>query len=449
MRHYHAALMADQLATLISKRATTPPVATTPSFSIYVHWPYCESKCTYCNFNKYVNPKDPPHDRLVKAMVTELKYFLNDPSYGLKDQQVHSVYFGGGTPSLAKPSAIYSILETINEQVGLPKDIEISMEANPTSLEQSKLKEFRQAGINRLSLGIQSFNTEDLKLLGRDHTGDEALKALSMAKDIFQKEKVTFDMIYARPGQTTHEWKKELQQALDIAGDHLSMYQLTVERSTPLYKQSLIGLLPTIPDPDTAADMYEATVKIAADNGYHHYEVSSYAKNQQAISRHNFSYWQGMDFLGIGPGAHGRLTDFSKNQRIRTFGEFHPNKYMALCEAEGEGIRKLQPISMHDMAEELIVFGMRTRMGIPRSRFSKMTGGETLENVIDTDALQVFIEAKLLIQEDDITDNFNYFIPKELLYEWKKDGGIRPTELGLEKIDYILPRLLKVKSATE
>ncbi|KAG1081426.1 hypothetical protein G6F42_022952 [Rhizopus arrhizus] len=224
------------------------------------------------------------------------------------------------------------------------------------------------------------------------------------------------------------------------------MYQLTVERSTPLHKQSLKGLLPSIPDPDTAADMYEATVRIAADYGYHHYEVSSYAKDQKAISRHNFSYWQGMDFLGIGPGAHGRLTDIHKNQRIRTFGEFHPDKYMTLCEAEGEGIRKLQPISVRDVAEELIVFGMRTRMGIPRSRFSKMTGGEILDHVIDTEALQLFIEANLLVQEDAMTDDLGCFVPKELLYEWEKGGGIRPTEAGLERIDYILPRLLKVKS---
>ncbi|OAD03631.1 hypothetical protein MUCCIDRAFT_110504 [Mucor lusitanicus CBS 277.49] len=381
-----------------------------PSFSVYIHWPYCESKCTYCNFNKYVNPKDPPHDRLVKAMTTELEYFLNDPRYGLKDRKVHSVYFGGGTPSLAKPSAIHAILETIRKQVGLADDTEISMEANPTSIEQSKLKQFKQAGVNRLSLGIQSLNTHDLKMLGRDHTGEEALKALSVAKDIFHKERVTFDLIYARPGQTTRDWERELQQALDIAGDHLSMYQLTVERSTPLHKQSLKGLLPSMPDPDSAADMYEATVRIAADYGYHHYEVSSYAKRQQAISRHNFSYWQGMDFLGIGPGAHGRLTDIHENQRVRTFGEFHPDKYMALCEAEGEGIRKIQPISMHDMAEELIVFGMRTRMGIPRSRFSKMTGGAVLDQVIDTEALKLFMEANLLVQEDAMTNDLSCFI---------------------------------------
>ncbi|KAI9333892.1 hypothetical protein BD770DRAFT_432324 [Pilaira anomala] len=416
-------------------------------FSIYIHWPYCESKCTYCNFNKYVNPKDPPHDRLVKAMTTELEYFLTNTRYQFKNRQLHSIYFGGGTPSLAKPSGIASILKTIGEHVGLNDKIEISMEANPTSIELSKLKGFREAGINRLSLGIQSFNNEDLKILGRDHTGDEALRALSMAKDIFHKERVTFDLIYARPGQTINDWRKELKDALSIAGDHMSMYQLTLERSTPLHKQSLKGLIPTMPDGDISADMYEETISIAKEFGYQHYEVSSYAKTQNAISRHNFSYWQGMDYLGIGPGAHGRLTDFTENKRVRTFGEFHPNKYMALCEAEGEGIRKMTPLSFHDMAEELIVFGMRTRMGIPRSRFSIMTNGKILDDFLDKEALEMFTNLGFIINENKVTDEqMSSYVPQELQYEWIEQGGIRPTEAGLERIDYILPRLLKLSN---
>ncbi|CAO3639698.1 unnamed protein product [Mucor hiemalis] len=289
-------------------------------FSIYVHWPYCESKCTYCNFNKYVNPKDPPHDRLVEAISSELKYFLTSDRYNMKKRPLHSVYFGGGTPSLAKPSGIESILKVIDKYVGLNDSVEVSMEANPTSIEFSKLKGFKNAGVNRLSLGIQSFNSADLKILGRDHTGLEALKALSIAKELYSKERVSFDLIYARPGQTIEGWRKELEEALDIAGDHLSMYQLTLERSTPLHKQSLKGLIPPIPDGDISADIYEETVSIAKSFGYTHYEVSNYAKTQSAISRHNFSYWQGMDYLGVGPGAHGRLTDFIEKKRVRTFG---------------------------------------------------------------------------------------------------------------------------------
>ncbi|KAI8875118.1 radical SAM enzyme, partial [Backusella circina FSU 941] len=233
-------------------------------------------------------------------------------------------------------------------------------------MDASHLKAFHKAGINRLSLGIQSFNSNDLKLLGRDHSGTEALYALEHAKNIF--EKVTFDLIYARPGQTLDAWKNELKMALDIAGSHLSMYQLTLERSTPLHKLYTKGKLPPLPSTDEAADMYEETVNIANKYNYTHYEVSNYAKSEDAISRHNYSYWQGMDYLGIGPGAHGRLTNLNTNQRIRTFGEFHPDKYMTLCESEGEGLRKMIPISTNELAEELIVFGMRTRMGIPRSR---------------------------------------------------------------------------------
>ncbi|KAI8082681.1 putative oxygen-independent coproporphyrinogen III oxidase [Gilbertella persicaria] len=410
------------------------------SFSIYIHWPYCQSKCTYCNFNKYVNPKDPPYDRLAKAMATELNWYLNQPKYQLQHRRLHSVYFGGGTPSLAKPSVMATLLETIQRFVHIGHDTEITAEFNPTSVEMTKLRAFRDVGINRLSLGIQSFDSNDLKILGRDHSGKEALDALLMAKDVFTKERVSFDLIYARPGQTLEAWRKELKQALDIAGDHLSMYQLSLEKSTPLHKQTLKRLVPTMPNSDKAADMYEETVNMAQEHGFAHYEVSSYARTQKAISRHNFAYWQGMDFLGIGPGAHGRLTD--NQQRIRTFGEFHPEKYMALCEAEGEGIRKCQPISSQDMMEELIVFGMRTRMGIPRSRFMSMTNGKNLDDFLDQEALALFVKAGFLIDESSLTKDMEHYIPKELLHEWSQ-GGIRPTESGLARIDSILPRLIK------
>ncbi|KAG1144124.1 hypothetical protein G6F37_007104 [Rhizopus arrhizus] len=381
----------------------------------------------------------------MKAMTKELEYFLNHSKYQLKHKKVHSVYFGGGTPSLAQPSAIESLLRTLDKHVGLTENIEVTLEANPTSVEQEKLKQFKQAGVNRLSLGIQTFSNRDLKLLGRDHSTNEALKALSSAKDIF--EKVSFDLIYARPGQTIEDWRKELKDAMSIAGDHLSMYQLTVERSSPLHKQYLKGLLPIIPDGDIAAEMYEETVRISQESGYTHYEVSSYAKNQKAMSRHNFSYWQGIDYLGIGPGAHGRLTDAVSNERVRTFGEFHPDKYMSLCEKEGEGIRKIMPISFHDMAEELIMFGLRTRMGIPRSRFKELTDGQSLDKFLDKEQLNMFVENGFLVDEQGaVDDKIETYVPRELLSQWTHGGGIRPTKKGLQRIDYILPRLLKEAS---
>ncbi|KAG1573706.1 hypothetical protein G6F50_002615 [Rhizopus delemar] len=207
------------------------------------------------------------------------------------------------------------------------------------------------------------------------------------------------------------------------------MYQLTVERSSPLHKQYLKGLLPIIPDGDIAAEMYEETIRISQESGYTHYEVSSYAKNQKAMSRHNFSYWQGMDYLGIGPGAHGRLTDAVSNERVRTFGEFHPDKYMSLCEKEGEGIRKITPISFHDMAEELIMFGLRTRMGIPRSRFKELTDGESLDKFLDKEQLNMFVENGFLVDEQGIVDDkIETYVPRELLSQWTHGGGIRPTK---------------------
>ncbi|KAI8987631.1 hypothetical protein BDF20DRAFT_851312 [Mycotypha africana] len=426
---------------LYTQRSHTPG-----SFSIYIHWPYCESKCTYCNFNKYVNPQHPPHDRLINAYKSELQYyFSNEAKYKLKKRKVHSVYFGGGTPSLMKPSGVRAILETIDQRLGLNNDMEVTLEANPTSIESFKLRDFKRAGINRVSLGIQSLITEDLRLLGRDHSGQESIKALLLAKEIFGEKRVTFDMIYGRPGQTAKGWVQELKQALELAGDHVSIYQLTVERSTPLHKQSLKKQLPHIPDVDTAADMYEKTVQIMKDYGYTQYEVSNYAKHQEAISRHNFSYWQGMDYLGIGPGAHGRLADFELKQKVRTFGEFHPNKYINLCEQEGEGLRKIEPVPLTILAEEMIMFGLRTRMGIPRTRFTDTTG-MVLDNFLDRDALKMFIDLKLLVDEATIMDKkIHNYTPKELIQEWNTSGGIRPTDAGLEKIDYILPRILKTR----
>ncbi|KAF7729954.1 hypothetical protein EC973_003367 [Apophysomyces ossiformis] len=415
------------------------------------------SKCTYCNFNKYVNPRQPPHDRLLNAMTREIKYYLSNDRYSLKDRPIHSVYFGGGTPSLArvsfsqndrnlannhhkKPSTIAQLLETIDKYVRLPSDIEVTLEANPTSVETSQLKSFRDAGVNRLSLGIQSFRDKDLRLLGRDHSANDGMVSIIESRKIF--DKVTFDLIFARPGQSLKDWRNELKQGLEIAGDHLSLYQLTVERSTPLHKLLQKGLLAPIPSADEAADMYEETVKTAKEHGFTHYEVSNYCRNEAAISRHNFAYWQGLDYIGIGPGAHGRLTE-TDGRRIRTFGEFHPDKYMTLCESEGEGIRQMVPITAEEMIQELIVFGMRTLMGVTRSRFRQMTGGQSLDDAIDQDALKLFVDSGFLIDDKgNAGDKVANYIPKPLQYECE-EGSIRPTEEGLARMDSILAHLLK------
>ncbi|ORZ12426.1 hypothetical protein BCR42DRAFT_420588 [Absidia repens] len=413
-------------------------------FSIYIHWPYCESKCTYCNFNKYVQPSISPDERLKKAMTREIEYYRN--RYQLHSRPIHSVYFGGGTPSLAKPSTLGYILNMLDKTFGLSSTTEITMEANPTSMELNRLQSFRDIGINRLSLGIQSFHDLDLQRMGRDHSGAEGIKAIAAAKKSFNN--ITFDLIYARPGQTLANWEKELQFGLDLAGSHLSLYQLSLERGTPIQKAVAKGELPPVPDQDEAADMYEATVELTSEKGFRQYEVSNYSKDVKSMSRHNFSYWQGLDYLGIGPGAHGRLTDPITHQRIRTFGEFHPDKYMALCESEGEGLRKTIPIDVEQTKEELLVFGLRTRAGIPKLRFQSLTHGSSLYQMVNHEALAMCIQSGFLIQQDDLHTTYNNcddlqdYVPPELLDEWSQ-GGIRPTKEGLARMDSILPMLLQ------
>ncbi|KAI9319228.1 coproporphyrinogen III oxidase [Dichotomocladium elegans] len=382
------------------------------------------------------DPHHPPIERLTRALLRELTFYLNEPRFGLKKKSISSVYFGGGTPSLATPSAIAQIIDAL----GVPKDTEVTLEANPTSSEEARLEAFRDAGINRLSLGIQSFDDKDLKLLGRDHSAESAIRVVEKAKRMF--DKVTFDMIFARPGQTREGWNYELKHALELAGDHLSIYQLSMERGTPLWKSYQNGKLPALPTADDAADMYEDTVQTAQSFGFQHYEVSSYAKTAQAISKHNFAYWQGIDYVGIGPGSHGRLTDMERQQRVRTFGEFHPDKYMTLCEAEGEGIRKWVPIPYEDALEELVVFGLRTRMGIPASRFEALTG-RSLDSVIDQDMLRLYVDEGLL--KVTAPSGSEEYVPSHLAHEWKSGEGIRPTEKGLAIMDSILPNLLKIE----
>ncbi|KAI7881432.1 radical SAM enzyme [Lichtheimia hyalospora FSU 10163] len=403
-------------------RSQTRLITTTRAhdqYSVYIHWPYCESKCTYCNFNKYVNPTQPPIDRLTDALVRELRFYLDEPRFGLRHKRVASIYFGGGTPSLASPKTIERILDTLQ----VTHDVEVTLEANPTSAESKRLQSFRHAGINRLSLG-------------RDHSAASAFDIINKAKRMF--DKVTFDMIFARPGQSILDWKQELKQALDLAGDHLSIYQLSLERGTPLWKASKKGQLPPIANPEEVADMYDMTVQEAATHGFSHYEVSSYARTRQAMSKHNFSYWQGMDYLG----KFGRIGIVDANSiPVEAHVEFHPDKYMALVENEGEGIRKWIPISSQDVQEELVVFGLRTRMGIPRSRFEKMTGN-SLEQAVNQDMLSMYVDAGLLLVDND--DDLERHIPEHLQHEWAR-GGIRPTEKGLAVMDTLLPNLLSLE----
>ncbi|KAG0347998.1 radical S-adenosyl methionine domain-containing protein 1 [Podila humilis] len=272
-------------------------------YSIYIHWPYCSSKCTYCNFNKYVDPNvdnDRMEKALVKELVTELQHWGLD-----KTRPVRSIYFGGGTPSLARST---------------------------TSLES--LVQLRDLGITRYSLGIQSFQDQILKDLGRDHSATSALRSLLDAKKVWPGH-VSMDLIMGHRGQTLQDWERELCFTMDIIDDHLSLYHLTIEPGTDLYKNVRAGLV-SVPDHDSATDMYEAIIKITEAVGFEHYEVSNFARNK-AYSQHNSGHWLGIDYLGIGPGAHGRVTDPVSGQRVRTFNIRDPSSWMTHCEETGTG----------------------------------------------------------------------------------------------------------------
>ena len=265
-----------------------------PSLSIYIHWPFCLSKCPYCDFNSHV-AKTIDHEQWLKTYLKQIESYR----FLIEQHEIHSIFFGGGTPSLMEPFVVEKILETLNHF-----HVEITLEANPTSIEIAKLNDFKKAGINRISIGIQALNDEDLTFLGRTHSAKEALKGLENAMSLF--DNVSFDLIYARPNQSIEAWSKELDLALSYQPNHLSLYQLTIEEGTPFASYYQKGYF-QLPHGALSTDLYEVTEQKALAYGLHQYEISNYAKPGYE-SKHNLSYWNYRDYLGIGPGAHSRLT---------------------------------------------------------------------------------------------------------------------------------------------
>ncbi|XP_011663070.2 radical S-adenosyl methionine domain-containing protein 1, mitochondrial-like [Strongylocentrotus purpuratus] len=273
--------------------------------SLYVHWPYCQKRYTYCNFNKYVTPTI-DQNRMRACLVREAQTLIK--LSGVK--QVNSIFFGGGTPSLAEPRVLEGVIEAVKELVAMPTDVEISMEANPTSVEMKKLEDFKSAGVNRLSLGIQALDSNDLKTLGREHTVGQSLTCIHEARKLFP-DRLSIDIIFGRPSQTLNSWEAELEQILQVCDSHISLYQLTLEPGTLLYKFDQQGVLP-MPDADLIADMYETAVERLAQAGFHRYEVSNFARTVRAESIHNKAYWEGKQYIGVGPGAHGRFVPITE-----------------------------------------------------------------------------------------------------------------------------------------
>ncbi|EDV19558.1 uncharacterized protein TRIADDRAFT_13916, partial [Trichoplax adhaerens] len=332
---------------------------------VYIHWPYCKKHCHYCNFNKVVQQLV-DHDRMTECMIRAVKGLLQLGHV----KTVKSIYFGGGTPSLCKPDNIQRMISAISQCATLGDDIEITMEANPTSTEMEKMGHFKQAGINRLSLGIQALNDKDLQILGRDHDAAQAKQAIDIAKAHFPK-RTSIDLIFARPNQTIPEWSTELEKAISMCDNHVSLYQLTLERGTKLHKQVQQQSL-HLPDEDIIAQMYENAINTMRRYGYQRYEVSNFAK-QGAISQHNLSYWTSNDYIGVGPGAHGRLIIPSlEYQRYAMIQCLSPNHWMTMVEQGKLGIQKMQKQSEMERLTELILLGMRTPAGISRKRWDSI-----------------------------------------------------------------------------
>ena len=332
-------------------------------FGVYVHWPFCLAKCPYCDFNSHVS-REVDHEQWRKAFVSELQHSasLTGP------RKVDSIFFGGGTPSLMEADTVATIIDEIDRIWGIEPNAEITLEANPTSVEANKFVDFSQAGVNRISMGIQSLNDTDLKALGRMHSVDEALKAFDIAKKQF--ERVSFDLIYARQKQTAKHWFTELRRALDLAVDHLSLYQLTIEQGTRFGDLYNKGKLRGLPPNDEAADMYLGTQEICSEFGLHGYEISNYAR-KDAESRHNLVYWRYGDYVGVGPGAHARLTIDGQRTALNT--HLAPQKWLESNAEFGHGIQETEALSLEDQATEYLMMSMRLAEGSDLNRFEKMS----------------------------------------------------------------------------
>lgn len=326
-------------------------------FGLYVHWPFCQAKCPYCDFNSHV-AASVDQDRWKRALVSEIRRLSED----VPGRVLDSVFFGGGTPSLMEPDTVAAILEAARTGWSASNQIEITLEANPTSVEADKFRAFRDVGINRVSVGIQALNDADLKALGRLHTVAEAKAAYDIARNTF--ERTSFDLIYARQYQTLQDWERELQEALVMADGHLSLYQLTIEDNTAFGDRFARGRLPGLPVEDLSADMFDLTQVLTQEAGLPAYEISNHARKDQE-SRHNLIYWRSGDWAAIGPGAHGRLT--IEDQRIATEAHLQPGKWLQAVEGEGTGEIKREVLLPSEFDEERIMMGLRMTQGLPAS----------------------------------------------------------------------------------
>jgi oxygen-independent coproporphyrinogen-3 oxidase len=334
------------------------------AFGVYVHWPFCLSKCPYCDFNSHVRHAPVDETRYARAFAREIE----TTAARIPGRQVTSIFLGGGTPSLMQPQTVGAILDAIAKHWRVASAAEITLEANPTSVEATRFAGYRAAGVNRVSLGVQALDDASLSALGRLHTAREALDAVAIARRAF--DRYSFDLIYARPDQTPSMWAAELQRAISEAAEHLSLYQLTIEEGTPFFGLHAAGRLKT-PDEATARALYDVTQEVCAAHGLPAYEISNHARSG-AECRHNLVYWRGEEYAGIGPGAHARL-DIGRDRHAIS-NEKRPEAWLMRVEARGSGVVTDDILNSEERGDEFLLMGLRLAEGIDPQRYAALSG---------------------------------------------------------------------------
>ncbi|MFP7672379.1 radical SAM family heme chaperone HemW [Marivita sp. S0852] len=371
-------------------------------FGLYVHWPFCAAKCPYCDFNSHVRAEI-DQSKWAHALAQDIRRCGMETG----PRMLSSIFFGGGTPSLMEPSTMDTVLSAARDVWSFANDIEITLEANPTSVEAHRFEGYATLGVNRVSLGVQALNDKDLQKLGRLHSVDEARHAFTLARQFF--DRVSFDLIYARQNQTLEDWRAELTEALELAIDHLSLYQLTIEEGTAFWDRAARGRLHGLPNDDLGADLYEVTQSLCNDAGLTAYEVSNHAR-PGSESKHNLLYWRGGDYAGVGPGAHGRLT--LNSQRLATQSWKQPEAWLKAV-SQGSGVNVTEPLTPQDIAEERLIMGLRLKEGL------------------DIDDAQSVID----------WTRFNDLLNGG--YVWHHDGRIGATPTGRPLLNYIISQCAK------
>jgi oxygen-independent coproporphyrinogen-3 oxidase len=367
---------------LASEPKQRPEGARPSPFGVYLHWPFCLSKCPYCDFNSHVRHAPVDQERYVRAFQAEIAA----TAVRVPGRTVSTIFFGGGTPSLMAPATVGAILDAVAAHWTVATDVEVTLEANPSSVEADRFRGYRAAGVNRVSLGVQALEDAALTALGRLHSVAEALDAVAVARAIFPR--YSFDLIYARPNQTADAWRAELVRAIDEVADHLSLYQLTIEDETPFAALRAAGKL-VIPDDDVARELYDVTQEVCAARGLPAYEVSNHAR-PGGECRHNLVYWRGHEYAGIGPGAHGRID--VEGVRRATATEKQPESWLMRVEAHGHGVVADEALTRTERADELLLMGLRLTEGIDPARFAALAGRELDVHRIATLRQDGFIE---------------------------------------------------------